>query len=171
MATEEKKGDGEEKKEINKSSGLNRNVLLSIIVSSGWLIFLILWLAFYASNYTVYRNIAIILVCILIMGAILGISWASWAMKYCWNGENDKGKKPRGWWQLKRIWVGFCVIVLLIAFGIAQPILWKLLTDADPPGAAINLSTLLTIVVALFALGLTGFSVLIDLLRNYYFRG
>ena len=84
MATEEKKEDDEEKKEeeIKKSSGFRWKVSLSIIVSIGWLVFLILWFAFYASNYTVYQNIAIILVSILIMCAILGASWASWGIKY-----------------------------------------------------------------------------------------
>jgi hypothetical protein len=163
MATEEKKKDDEEKKEeeIMESPGLRWRVSLSIIVSIGWLVFLILWFAFYASDYTVYQNIAIILVSILIMGAILGVSWVSWGIKYCWKGETTKKEKERGWWQLKRIWGGFCVIVLLIAFGIAQPILWRLLAHANPPGGVISLSTLLTIVVALFSLGLTGFSVLI----------
>ena len=74
--------------------------------------------------------------------------------------------EEKKWWQLKRIWAGFWVIIFLIAFGIMQPILW-LLADADPPADAISLSTLLTIVVALFALGLTGFSILIyDYLRE-----
>jgi hypothetical protein len=75
--------------------------------------------------------------------------------------------EEKKWWQLKRIWAGFWVIIFLIAFGIVQPILW-LLADVDPPADVISLSTLLTIVVALFALGLTGFSILIyDYLREY----
>ena len=57
-------------------------VSLSIIVGVGWIVFLILWLAFYASDFSVYENIAIFLASLLIVGAILGASWASWGMKY-----------------------------------------------------------------------------------------
>lgn len=57
-------------------------VSLSIGMGVGWLIFLILWLAFYAGDYTVYKNIAIILVSILLVFLILGGSWASWGLKF-----------------------------------------------------------------------------------------
>ena len=65
-----------------ETPGFGWRVSLSIIVGIGWLVFLILWLFFYASAFTVYQNIAIILVSILIMSAILGASWASWGIKY-----------------------------------------------------------------------------------------
>ncbi len=68
-----------------------KRVSLSIIVSIGWLVFLILWLFFYASDFTVYENIAIVVVSILIMVAILGASWASWGIKY--GPKCGKGKK------------------------------------------------------------------------------
>jgi hypothetical protein len=162
MAKEETEGNDKKKKEeeILKSSGLRWRVLLSIIVSFGWLVFLILWFAFYALDYTVNRNIAITLVSILIMGVILVVSWASWGMKYCWKGENDKGKKENKWWQLKRVWVGFFIIIFVIAFGIAQPFLWYLF-EKNPPDAVIDIANLLLILITLLAVGLTGFSVLI----------
>jgi hypothetical protein len=158
MATEEKKGDGGGKKEeeIKKSSEFRWRVSLSIIVIIGWLIFLILWFVFYVSDYIFYHNIAIILVSILIMVAILGISWASWSIKYCWKGKNDKK-----WYQLKRIAVGFWIIILLIAFGIVQPLLLCRFSDKPIPEGVIDLSNLLLIMITLFALVLTAFSVLI----------
>jgi hypothetical protein len=94
------------------------------------------------------------------MSAILGASWASWGIKYGWNGENDKVKKEKKWWQLKRIAVGLWVIIFLIAFGILQPLLWVFL-PTNPPTSATTMSNLLTILIALFALILTSFSVLI----------
>jgi hypothetical protein len=48
----------------------------------GWLVFLILWLAFAAPGFTLYQNLAIIVVSILIVGAVLGAAWASWGIKY-----------------------------------------------------------------------------------------
>ena len=72
----------EEIMEPEKTPGFAWRVSLSIIVGIGWLVFLILWFFFYATDYTIYQNIAIILVSILIMCAILGASWASWGIKY-----------------------------------------------------------------------------------------
>lgn len=56
-------------------------VTLSIGMGVGWLIFLLIWLAFFAGDYNIYQNIAIILVSILIVFIILGGSWAFWGLK------------------------------------------------------------------------------------------
>ena len=80
----------EELMEPEETPGFAWRVSLSIIVGVGWLVFLILWLTFYASAFTVYENIAIFLVSILIVGAVLGASWASWGIKY--GRKFEKGK-------------------------------------------------------------------------------
>ena len=54
----------------------------SIIVGVGWLVFLILWFAFYASNMTYWeQNFAIFLTSILALIVLLGGTWAIWAIK------------------------------------------------------------------------------------------
>lgn len=65
--------------EIRK--GFGWRVATSIVVSVGWLIFLIVWLAFFAIDYNGYQNLAIFLVSILVIAAILGPIWAVWGMK------------------------------------------------------------------------------------------
>ena len=72
----------EEDEEILETPGFAWRVSLSIIVGVGWLVFLILWLTFHAAAFTLIENIVIILVSMLIVGAILGASWASWGIKY-----------------------------------------------------------------------------------------
>jgi hypothetical protein len=69
-------------KDMMKTKGFGWRISLSIIVGVGWLIFLILWLFFYASGFNVYQNIAIFIVSILAVGGILGASWAPWGMKH-----------------------------------------------------------------------------------------
>ena len=56
-------------------------VSLSIVMGVGWLIFVIVWLAFYAGGYTGYQNFAIMLISILVVFIVLGSSWASWGIK------------------------------------------------------------------------------------------
>ena len=57
-------------------------VSLSIIAGVAWLIFVIVWLAFYAEDYSVSRNIAIILISILVLIVVLGVPWAVWAIRH-----------------------------------------------------------------------------------------
>jgi hypothetical protein len=65
--------------DISKPSGWR--ISLSIVMGVGWLIFLIIWLAFYAGNYSIYKNIAIILISILVLIVVLGGSWGAWGLK------------------------------------------------------------------------------------------
>ena len=52
----------EDEEEIMETPGFAWRVSLSIIVGVGWLVFLILWLTFYAAAFTVLENIVIIIV-------------------------------------------------------------------------------------------------------------
>lgn len=65
-----------------KEPGFRSRVTLSIITVFGWLIFLIVWLTFYAGIYNIYQNLAVIVVSVLVFLAVMGSSWASWGMKY-----------------------------------------------------------------------------------------
>ena len=61
--------------------GLAPRVAVTIVVGIGWLIFLILFLAFYAGGFNIWQNVAIMFVSVLVVGAILGPMWAYWGMK------------------------------------------------------------------------------------------
>jgi len=62
--------------------GMGWRVALSILVCMGWLAFLIIWLFFYAASFTIYQNLAVVLVSIVVACAIMGAAWAPWGMKY-----------------------------------------------------------------------------------------
>jgi len=63
--------------ETKKMPAMRWRVGLSVVAGVGWVIFLILWLFFYASAYTVYQNIAISIVSFFVMLGVLGATWAS----------------------------------------------------------------------------------------------
>jgi membrane-bound metal-dependent hydrolase YbcI (DUF457 family) len=50
-----------------------------IIIFFGSIIGIILWLFFYAGNFNVYQNIAIVIVILLGFIAVMGATWAFWA--------------------------------------------------------------------------------------------
>jgi hypothetical protein len=64
-------------------------IVLSIVLASTWLIFLILWLFFFATNYNIYQNIAIFLISVIIEGTLLAITWIPWGIK-----KEIKSDKP-----------------------------------------------------------------------------
>jgi hypothetical protein len=81
-----KKFEREGEERIEKP-GLNWRSALSIITGVGWLIFLVIWLIIYASNYNLYQNVAIFLLSILSIALINGLAWSPWGMKHEFEGE------------------------------------------------------------------------------------
>jgi len=56
-------------------------IVLSIVLASTWLIFLILWLFFFATNYNIYQNIAIFLISVILEGTLQAVTWIPWGIK------------------------------------------------------------------------------------------
>jgi len=54
----------------------------SIVVIFGWLLFLALWLFYYAMSYSILQNIAIFLVSLVVAGILFILLWVPWAMKH-----------------------------------------------------------------------------------------
>ena len=90
---------------------------ISIVVGVGWLIFIILWLAFYASDYSWEKNLAIILLSILILVLLLGGMWAIWGLRMIpksdWEMFKIKGFK---WRIATSLIVPFLAIIFLITW-------------------------------------------------------
>ena len=62
--------------EENKSLNYNftGRIVLSIVLASTLLIFLILWLFFFATNYNIYQNIAIFLISVIVEGTLQAVT-------------------------------------------------------------------------------------------------
>jgi hypothetical protein len=61
--------------------GLASRIAVSIVVGVAWMVFLIIYLAFYAESLGVYKSLAVLLASILVVGAILGPMWVYWGSK------------------------------------------------------------------------------------------
>jgi len=66
---------------------------VSAVVGIGWLIFMIIHLFFWAKYYTIYENIAIFLVSVLVVAAILAPIWIIWGIK---TARQAEARKKRG---------------------------------------------------------------------------
>jgi len=49
--------------------------VLNMVAGLGWLIFLIIWLYFYAGDYSGYQNLAILITSLLVLGAVTSSTW------------------------------------------------------------------------------------------------
>ena len=72
--------------------GFGRNIAISVITLFGLLVFFIIWLFFYADSLTVFQNIAVLIVGLLIAIAIWAATWVSWGIKYGCDHECCCGK-------------------------------------------------------------------------------
>jgi VIT1/CCC1 family predicted Fe2+/Mn2+ transporter len=74
-----------------RPEGMGWRVGLTIATFFGSMIAVILWLFFYAGSFTVYQNIALVVVILLAFIGVMGATWASWGMKQSewWNGRTN----------------------------------------------------------------------------------
>ena len=75
----------------NTPKGIGWRVAISILTFFGSVIGIILLLFFYAQNFNVYQNIALVVVILLGFVAVMGATWASWGIKQGtrWSGKGD----------------------------------------------------------------------------------
>ena len=70
-------------------------VAVSIVAALGWLVFIIIWLFFWAGGLNIYQNIAVFLASILALAAVVGPMWAYWGMRHGWREwDGDRRAEP-----------------------------------------------------------------------------
>lgn len=61
--------------------------ILNTVAGIGWLVFLIVWLFFYAGEYNAYQNLAILITSLLVLGAVTSSAWIVRWMKAARRGS------------------------------------------------------------------------------------
>ena len=59
-----------------------KRIYASIAIPFGWLLFLALWLFYYAIGFSILQNIAIFLLSLVVAGILLILLWVPWSMKH-----------------------------------------------------------------------------------------
>ncbi len=93
--------------------GMGWRVSLSILVGVGWLVFLVLWLFFYAKYYVWEKNIAVLLFSLLVLVGVLGIPWGVWAIRHQSAEEQEMWRTKGFRW---RVWVSGILMLAVFIF-------------------------------------------------------
>lgn len=62
--------------------GFRWRVLASIIGPVAWICFTLLYVGFWASGFSLFQSIIVILVSVIILGGVMGVLWTSWGPRY-----------------------------------------------------------------------------------------
>lgn len=62
--------------------GLRRRILASIAATVGWLSLTLIYVAFWAHNFSLFQSIVVIVVSLLVLFGILMGAWISYGMKF-----------------------------------------------------------------------------------------
>ena len=85
--------------EMWKTKGFKWRVWMSGIIAFALLIFLIYWFWYQAAPYSVYQNIAVLIVCFLIIAGVMGAAWAPWGIKH---GHKFEQKRPTSYYHKEK---------------------------------------------------------------------
>lgn len=67
--------------------GMRWRVSVTILLGAAWLVFILLFAAFWSIPYTFFQNLVIVFVSLVILLAGIAALWASWGMRFAggWN--------------------------------------------------------------------------------------
>ncbi|MCP8304436.1 MAG: hypothetical protein H3Z50_03070 [archaeon] len=56
-------------------------IVISILAGIGWAIFILLYTVFWSTDFTLFQNIIIILVSLVVVGGLIGLMWVVWSFR------------------------------------------------------------------------------------------
>jgi len=116
-------------------AGMGWRISLSILTAVMWVAFIITWLFFLASDYTIWENLGVLLLSLVVfIGANVGV-WVPFGMRYA--PENER----------RKIHSGKSVISVVIGVAVCAFLIVWLLTWADDYSVYQNLAVILTSIV------------------------
>lgn len=64
------------------AEGFRGRVLASILGPIAWLSFTLLYVGFWATGFTLFQSVIVVLVSVLILGGVMGGVWSAWGPRY-----------------------------------------------------------------------------------------
>lgn len=66
------------------AAGMRWRVLLSVLGPIAWLVFTLLYVGFWATGFSLFQDLVVVLVSILILGGVMAGIWITWAGRPGW---------------------------------------------------------------------------------------
>ncbi len=76
-----KSGPGRTERELLTGSWRWR-IIASILGPVAWLSFTLLYVGFWATGFSVFQSVIVILVSVIVLGGVMGAIWTSWGPKF-----------------------------------------------------------------------------------------
>ena len=64
------------------SEGLRWRIFVSILGPVAWLSFTLLYVGFWATGFSLFQSIIVILVSVIVLGGVMGAIWTTWGPRY-----------------------------------------------------------------------------------------
>jgi hypothetical protein len=61
---------------------IRRRIFVSIAAGVGWISFVLLYLAFYAQQFTIFQDVVLIIVSLLVLAGVLMGAWISFGLRF-----------------------------------------------------------------------------------------
>ena len=68
----------------NASRGALTRIIGTIIIGSGFLVGVLIYLGFYTAGYDIFQKVVVFLVALIVAAAAIAIMWVSWAGRRGW---------------------------------------------------------------------------------------
>jgi hypothetical protein len=69
-------------REFDLLGGLRRRIVLSLAVLVGWVSFVLLYVAFWATRFSLFQSIIVMIVSVVVLGGTLLGAWISFGLKF-----------------------------------------------------------------------------------------
>jgi hypothetical protein len=110
------------------AAGFSWRVAASIVIGVGWLSFIIIWLFFFAGSYSIYQNLAIVVVSLIVGFGALILIWITWGLRFATPVESidlDWKEQRRNWFGWRGtvsgiIWFAWLAVLVIWLFFFAQ---------------------------------------------------
>ncbi|MGF7118893.1 hypothetical protein [Methanobacterium oryzae] len=66
---------------MNEPQPEPKRIYVTVIIGLLWMLFLGIWLFFYAASYSILQNIAVFIISLVVVGAIITLLWLPWSFK------------------------------------------------------------------------------------------
>lgn len=96
----EEPGQGEKWEEAWEHHRPLAPMVTTIVAVIGWLVFILLFALYWSNGFTIFQDVIVTIVSLVIMGLLIGLVWVVWGMRYArfwgmWSGQGKPKSPPK----------------------------------------------------------------------------